>query len=152
MAMLEMALQVVLVVLLLVAIGWSALLHRRLAALRQGGDGIGRFVGDLVAATGRAEMATREMRTTAETLGRQWQRLQGEAEVLAGELRQLMTEAEGSVRALRQTTALAPVTVEAARQQTAQQPQATPPVERPVRAQDPVSPHERIRQAIRDLR
>jgi hypothetical protein len=152
MAMLEMALQVVLVVLLLAAIGWSALLHRRLATLRQGGDGIGRFVGDLVAATGRAETATREMRAMAEALGRQWQRQRGEAEVLAGELRQLVAEAEGGVRTLRQAAALAPVAAEAVRQQAVQQPMAAPPAERPECALGPVSPHERIRQAIRDLR
>ncbi|WP_191062307.1 DUF6468 domain-containing protein, partial [Geminicoccus harenae] len=92
--MLEMALQVVLVVLLLVAIGWSALLHRRLAALRQGGDGIGRFVGDLMTATSRAEKAIGEMRGMAEGLGRQWQRQRSEAEALAGELRRLLAEAE----------------------------------------------------------
>jgi len=150
--MLEMALQVVLVVLLLVAIGWSALLHRRLTVLRQGGDGIGRFVGDLMAATGRAETAIREMRAMAEALGRQWQRQRSEAEALAGELRRLVAEAEGGGRALHQAAALAPVAAEAARYHAAQQPAAAPSPGRPVPVPDPVSPHERIRQAIRDLR
>ncbi|WP_159710231.1 DUF6468 domain-containing protein [Geminicoccus flavidas] len=150
--MLEMALQVVLVVLLLAAIGWSALLHRRLATLRRGGDGIGQFVSDLMTATGRAETAIREMRAMAEGLGRHWQRQRGEAEALAGELRQLVTAAEDGVRALREATVLAPAAAETFRQHATRQSVAASPLEWPERTQDPVSPHERIRQAIRDLR
>jgi hypothetical protein len=103
--MLEMGLQVVLVVLLLVSIGWSALLHRRLAALRQGSDGISRFVGDLVDATTRAEAAVREMRALADGLARQWQRQRGDGEAACAELRRLMAEAEGAVRELRRAAA-----------------------------------------------
>lgn len=155
--MLEMALQAVLVLLLLVAIGWSALLHRRLATFRQGGDGIARFVGDLVTASARAEAVTREMRGLAQDLARQWQRQRGEGDLAAVELRRLTAEAEAAVRDLRLASAqnpgraVAPLDGDAPgiRDPAGQNDHGA---QAPAPAGPDPSPHERIRHAIRDLR
>jgi hypothetical protein len=148
-----MALQIVLIVLLLVAIGWNALLHRRLAALRQGGGGLAQFVGDLVGATARAEAGIRELRAAAAELARQWREQRGQGDAAAAELRRLLQDAQAAARELRHAASIQPAapvgerdgagrrTGDAGRERAA----AAPP------APDP-SPHERIRRAIQDLR
>jgi hypothetical protein len=147
-----MSLQLVLVVLLLVAICWSAMLHRRLAALRQGGDGIGKFVGDLIGATSRAEAATRQMREVSAELARQWQRQRTECETLAAELRRVGGDADALLREMRQPP------VRTATRPDDREPHVSAPPPGPpgvagakACAADP-SQHERIRHAIRDLR
>ena len=148
--MLEMAMQVVLAVLLLVSIGWSAVLHRRLAMLRQGGDGIARFVDDLIGATGRAEAAIRDMRVLATDLARQWQRQRGEGDGAVIELRRLLADAETVARELGLAVAAGGTMAEPCRPAipTANA-RTTSTGERP---EADFSAHERIRQAIRDLR
>ncbi|WP_035485822.1 DUF6468 domain-containing protein [Geminicoccus roseus] len=144
-----MLLQVVLIVLLPLSIGWSALLHRRLASLRQDGGGIARFVDDLVAATARAEVVVRDMRNQAQDLGRQWQRQRADSEAAFAELRQLVLQAEGRMQQLRRESPL-PIDLPV-------DSQGVPSTgKRPPARSDNNSPgpssHERIREAVRALR
>lgn len=151
--MLEMALQIVLIVLLLVTIGWNALLHRRLAALRQGGGGLAQFVGDLVGATARAEAGIRELRAAAADLARQWREQRGQGDAVAAELRRLVQDAQAAARELRHAAAVQPAAPAgqgdgAARRASG----AGRHLEDAVPTAPDPSPHERIRRAMQDLR
>jgi Domain of unknown function (DUF6468) len=152
--MLEMSLQVVLVVLLLVAIGWSGLLHRRLSMLRQGGDGIAKFVGDLVGATARAEAAIRQMREASQELARQWQRQRAEGDAAAAELRRLTAEAEAIAREMQRTASIQAAQLMAEPSTSTGRPRMDPVGAFGLAAPSvpDQSPHDRIRHAVRDLR
>jgi hypothetical protein len=146
--LLELSLQVVLVVLLACSIGWSMLLHRRLASMRRGGDEIGRFVLELTGATARAETATRQMREASAEMSRQWQRQRSESEQLAGELRRASADADQLLHGVREASAQACAT----RPGAASGPAAMGAYEPDQSAADDHDRHERIRRAIRDLR
>jgi hypothetical protein len=150
--LLELSLQCVLVVLLLCSIGWSALVHRRLVALRRDGGEIGKFVVDLAGATTRAENAIRQMREASADTMRHWQRQRVDGEQLAADLRRAAAEADMYLRELHDRLASARQVVDGQDSGRGTAFEARAVAESPSAAVQPASRHEQIRRAIKDLR
>jgi hypothetical protein len=96
--------------LLLTTIVWAVILDRRLRDLRSGRDGLKQAIGELSAASARAEAAIAAMREAAAGSGMTLAREAQRAETLAGELRLLVGAGEGLANrmAARGTPAPAP--------------------------------------------
>lgn len=91
--MIELALQIVLVVLLLLTITWCVIVHRRLHRLRGDRDEMQAFILALSEATGRAEAAVQQMREANQQAASARQEQERRARQHGQELARLMENA-----------------------------------------------------------
>ncbi len=149
--MIELALQVVLVVLLLLTITWCVIVHFRLRRLRTEGGEMQAFVEALGAATTRAEATIRLMRDTGreiesaalerERQARELGRLIESATRVTRRLEAAREQGAGRLAELRTRDDLA----SEPRQRPAEPPGTEPPAEPPVRGPDRI-PEPRLNQ------
>lgn len=92
--MVPMVVDLAIVLLLLAVLGFGALLHRRLSAMRTDNAGLERLIDGLTAATGRAEGALGELKRTANETGERMSQDLARAQRLADELRLLGDRAD----------------------------------------------------------
>lgn len=91
---LGIAIDVLVALLLVAAIGWAVVLDRRLRDLRTGKDGVRQAVGDLADAAVRAEAAVAALRLAAEKSGQELAAQQSRAHAASEELAMLVGAAE----------------------------------------------------------